>query len=70
MLAQRPGRLYLLLDTANAATQWGGRPPDENYRWLREHTRLERMGEFPPYSLFESVRAGAPSPASTSAAPP
>lgn len=70
VLARRPGRLYLLLDTANAATQWRGRPPDENYRWLREHTRLERMAEFPPYTLFESVRADAPSPASTSAAPP
>ena len=51
LAAEQP--LYLLLDTANAASQWNGLPPQENYRWLQEHADLVKVADLPPLTLFE-----------------
>ena len=49
--------LYLLLDVSNADSQWRGRPPEVNYRWLKDHTILTQIRDFPPYTLFLVQRA-------------
>ncbi len=49
--ARRP--LYLLLDVPNIETQWQGKVPQANYRWLKTQARLIRVQSFPPYTLFE-----------------
>ncbi|MEZ4768394.1 MAG: hypothetical protein R2844_08205 [Caldilineales bacterium] len=48
--------LYLLLDTANAAGQWTGLPPQENYLWLQEHADLVKLADLSPLTLFEIRR--------------
>ncbi len=45
--------LYVLLDLPNVQSQWHGRSPELAYRWLRQHTFLEKVGEFGPYTLLE-----------------
>ena len=50
LAAGRP--LYLLLDVANAESQWSGRAPDENYRWLQEHAGLTKIADLKPLTLF------------------
>ena len=47
---------YLLLDRHNIKTQWQGKKPDINYRWLESNTVLTKIGDFPPYSLFKTER--------------
>ena len=47
---------YLLLDVENIERQWQGRAPALNYHWLRDHTKLTRMADFPPYTLFKAER--------------
>jgi 4-amino-4-deoxy-L-arabinose transferase-like glycosyltransferase len=44
---------YLLLDLQSVETQWQGRSPQRNYRWLQENTKLVETGVFSPYVLFE-----------------
>jgi len=48
--------LYLLLDVGSVDSQWRGRPPEVNYRWLRDHTTLTQIRDFPPYTLFRVQR--------------
>jgi hypothetical protein len=48
--------VYVLLDVDNIARQWRGREPDANLRWLRAHTTMRVVAEFPRYTLFEAVR--------------
>lgn len=55
MSESRP--LYLLLDVANVQSQWPGRPPEENYRWLQEHANLTEVADLKPQTLFEVRRA-------------
>ena len=50
LAAGRP--LYLLLDVANAESQWAGRAPEENYRWLQEHAGLTEVADLKPLTLF------------------
>lgn len=49
--------VFLLLDVANVESQWLGRAPFLNYRWLQEVAGLAEMGQLEPYTLF---RAGPP----------
>ncbi|MCB0241174.1 MAG: hypothetical protein KDH08_21660, partial [Anaerolineae bacterium] len=49
--------LYLLLDVANAASQWTGMPPEDNYRWLQEHADLTTVADLSPLTLFEVRQA-------------
>ena len=56
LTATSPAPIYLLLDPQNIETQWRGRPPEQNYRWLQTHTTLEEMRIFPPYVLFKADR--------------
>jgi 4-amino-4-deoxy-L-arabinose transferase-like glycosyltransferase len=49
--------VFLLLDVANVESQWVGRAPYLNYRWLQEEVGLAKIGQRQPYTLF---RAGAP----------
>lgn len=45
--------IYLLIDVGNIESQWRGKLPDRNYRWLKTHTILTRLETLPPYSLFK-----------------
>lgn len=45
--------LYLLLDISNLEAQWQGKTPHINYRWLKKNMILQKMGLFPPYTLFK-----------------
>ncbi len=48
----RPDPLYVLLPVDNVESQWLGKSPERNYRWLRNHGQLEVVGQLPPYTLF------------------
>jgi hypothetical protein len=50
LLENRPA--YVLLDVTNVETQWSGRPPSTNYRWLRDGPGLDRVGQSQGYSLY------------------
>ncbi len=43
---------YLLLDVANAETQWAGHPLEANYHWLRAGPGLEPLAQYGDYQLF------------------
>jgi 4-amino-4-deoxy-L-arabinose transferase-like glycosyltransferase len=45
--------LYLLLDVNSIQTQWEGKTPQLNYQWLEENMILQKVGAFPPYTLFK-----------------
>ena len=47
-LTESQAPLYLLLDVSNMDSQWRGRPPEVNYRWIRDHTTLTQIRDFPP----------------------
>jgi len=50
-----PAPTYLLLDVANAESQWAGRAPEINYHWLRDGpglVPLGQSGEQGEYQLF------------------
>lgn len=55
-LTQSPNPLYLLLDLPGIESQWQGKTPQINYYWLKEHTRLMKIRDFPPYTLFKIIR--------------
>ena len=44
---------YLLLDPPNIETQWQGKPLQQNFHWLKEKTKLIKIGSYPPYVLFK-----------------
>jgi hypothetical protein len=44
--------LLLLLDVPNIESQWAGRAPETNYRWLRDGPGLAPLGQHGPYTLF------------------
>jgi hypothetical protein len=50
LASDRP--LYLLLDVANAESQWPGLRPEENYTWLQEHAVLTNVADLEPFTLF------------------
>jgi 4-amino-4-deoxy-L-arabinose transferase-like glycosyltransferase len=56
-LTRREPNLYLLVDPINIERQWLGRPPERNYRWLREHATLTPIGTFSPYQLYRVQRS-------------
>lgn len=51
-LASSTGPLYLLVDPGNLESQWAGKQPFLNYRWLQEHPGLTEIERFPPYILY------------------
>lgn len=51
-LLAEPAPTFLLLDVANAETQWAGRAPEVNYHWLRDGPGLDLVAEFDAYQLF------------------
>ena len=44
---------FLLIDTVNVETQWAGRPPSENYDWLRAGPGLVTVDRLGSYTLFK-----------------
>jgi hypothetical protein len=52
-LIQTRTPFYLLLDVDNVETQWQDRVPQSNYHWLRDHTHLTEIDDYPPYVLFK-----------------
>ncbi|MCC7361383.1 MAG: hypothetical protein IT317_17990 [Anaerolineales bacterium] len=53
-----PPPAYLLLDVANAQSQWAGRAPAVNYAYLRDGPGLDRLATYGSYQLF-AVRCAA-----------
>ena len=43
---------FLLIDPANIESQWVGKPPELNYRWLREQAGLRELGRQGDWTLF------------------
>jgi len=58
-LSAGPEPAFLLLNIASIERQWQGRSPALNYHWLRDHAGLDRLAEYPPYSLY-AVRCACP----------
>jgi hypothetical protein len=48
---------YLLVDVPSIETQWQGRSPSINYRWLRNQAGLAELGTKRSYTLFEVLPA-------------
>jgi hypothetical protein len=46
-------RTFVVLNVENVERQWQGRTPAENFHWLRDNRGLDRLAEYPPYTLFE-----------------
>lgn len=57
-LISRPEPLYVLLPLDNVTSQWLGKSPEHNYRWLQNHGRLEVVGQLPPFTLFRFQGGG------------
>ena len=51
-LLAEPTPTYVLLDVANAESQWAGRAPALNYAWLRDGPGLDALAAYGPYELF------------------
>jgi hypothetical protein len=47
---------FLLIDVASVESQWQGRSPSINYRWLRDQAGLEELGKLRAYTLFRVGR--------------
>jgi hypothetical protein len=47
--------LYLLIDPDNIQSQWQGKSPALNVRWLETHTALREIGRSQPFVLFEAI---------------
>jgi hypothetical protein len=47
---------FLLLDVANIESQWSGRSPETNFRWLREGPGLVEVGVQRSFTLFRVVK--------------
>ena len=45
--------VYLLLDPVNVQTQWLGKSPQQNFRWLQEHAHLKQLADFSPFILYQ-----------------
>ena len=45
--------LWLLIDTTNVETQWLGKTPSENFRWLRDGPGLLELGRMSGYTLYQ-----------------
>jgi hypothetical protein len=43
---------FLLIDVTSVETQWLGRSPSDNYRWLREGPGLTELGSHGSFTLF------------------
>ncbi len=43
---------YLLVDPANLESQWTGKSPEVNFRWLKEAARLFEIGSLDPWMLY------------------
>jgi 4-amino-4-deoxy-L-arabinose transferase-like glycosyltransferase len=52
MLSDDERPLYVLVDVADLREQWQGRPPERNYRWLRQGPGLDQLGRMGAYTLF------------------
>jgi hypothetical protein len=55
-LAGSPQEFYLLLNVSNLESQWQGQTPQLHYDWLKNHTTLHQIGDFPPYQLYRVVK--------------
>jgi hypothetical protein len=47
---------FVLLDAYNVRTQWKGRAPEVNYRWLRDRRGLVEVGKHGHWTLFKVGR--------------
>jgi hypothetical protein len=45
--------MFVLIDVANVESQWLGRSPSDNYRWLRDGPGLDELGRYDNYTLFK-----------------
>jgi hypothetical protein len=52
--AERVG-LYLLIDPENIQSQWQGKSPALNVRWLETHTDLQEIGRSAPFVLYQAL---------------
>lgn len=48
---------FLFVDVPSIETQWQGRSPSINYRWLRDQAGLTELGTTRSYTLFEVTSA-------------
>ncbi|MBI3764608.1 MAG: glycosyltransferase family 39 protein [Chloroflexi bacterium] len=55
-------RGYALVDEVNVESQWAGKSPAINLRWLRDTAGLIEMGRMDPYALFRAGEYCRPSP--------
>ncbi len=48
----RSDGVYLAVDASNIQTQWAGRAPDHNLRWLRQHATLVELSHHGTFTLY------------------